>query len=191
MNIISTLYPAIFNSWFSYPVKGNIWFYSDPHFGDQQMQEIRHISDEEQIKRINCKVGKCDVLVILGDVGDPTLMLKLHARKKILIMGNHDAGKTNYQPYFDEIYEGALMINSKIILSHEPIQHLPTWLFNIHGHDHSNWFTGSRHLNVCAEHINYTPVSFTSIIKDGLLHDIENIHRITIDNAIARKENKQ
>ena len=72
MNIISTLYPAIFNSWFSYPVKGNIWFYSDPHFGDQQMQEIRHISDEEQIKRINCKVGKCDVLVILGDVGDET-----------------------------------------------------------------------------------------------------------------------
>ena len=126
-------------------------------------------------------------------------------------MGNHDGGATNYQRrttidtawngnkeiefrtdnrLFDEVYEGALMISSKIILSHEPIMSLPAWLFNIHGHDHSNPNLGPHHLNVCAEHINYTPISLTSIIKEGRLHNIEDIHRITIDNAIIRKGQK-
>jgi len=210
---------------------GTIWFYSDPHFGDPEMEHIRkdYISDAEQVKRINSKVGRNDTLVILGDVGDVEWVRKLHGYK-VLIMGNHDSGASNYKrvatvngpfvyntfhsaPYtdvwkkhfeehpeykkmfniednhlFDEVYEGALMISPKIILSHEPIPNLPEWLFNIHGHDHSNWFTGSRHLNLCAEHINYTPVSIASIVKDGLLKDIVDIHRITIDNAIARKE---
>lgn len=193
---------------------GNIWFYSDPHFGDPEMAQIRkdYISDEEQVRRINAKVGKHDTLIILGDVGNTELVQKLRGYK-VLIMGNHDAGASNYQRkvklfpdnengeieidlhffraednhLFDEVYEGALMISPKIILSHEPIPHLPDWLFNIHGHDHSNWFTGSRHLNCCAEHINYTPISLTSIIKDGLLKDVEDIHRITIDGAIERK----
>lgn len=220
---------------------GTIWFYSDPHFNDPEMEHIRknYISDAEQVKRINSRVGRNDTLVILGDVGDIEWVRKLRGYK-VLIMGNHDAGATKYRRIvstepdtcpvchnavycdaatwenlggdwawcshcgtsvrpvkhvkdnhlFDEVYEGALMISPKIILSHEPIPNLPEWLFNIHGHDHSNWFTGSRHLNVCAEHINYTPISIASIIKDGLLKDIEDIHRITIDNAIARKEKK-
>ena len=175
---------------------GTIWFYSDPHFNDPEMEHIRkdYISDVEQVKRINSRVGRNDTLIILGDVGDVEWVHKLRGYK-VLIMGNHDAGATKYKKIennglFDEVYEGVLTISPKIILSHEPIPNLPEWLFNIHGHDHSNWFTGSRHLNVCAEHINYTPVSITSIIKDGLLKDIEDIHRITIDNAIARKEKK-
>jgi len=175
---------------------GTIWFYSDPHFNDPEMEHIRknYISDAEQVKRINSRVGRNDTLIILGDVGDIEWVRKLRGYK-VLIMGNHDAGATKYKKVennglFDEVYEGALMISSKIILSHEPIPNLPEWLFNIHGHDHSNWFTGSRHLNVCAEHIYYTPISIASIIKDGLLKDVEDIHRITIDNAIARKEKK-
>lgn len=175
---------------------GTIWFYSDPHFNDPEMEHIRkdYISDAEQVKRINSRVGRNDTLIILGDVGDIEWVRKLRGYK-VLIMGNHDTGATKYKKVennglFDEVYEGVLMISPKIILSHEPIPNLPEWLFNIHGHDHSNRFTGSRHLNVCAEHINYTPISIASIIKDGLLKDIEDIHRITIDNAIARKEKK-
>jgi calcineurin-like phosphoesterase family protein len=38
---------------------------------------------------------------------------------------------------FDEVYEGPLIISDKIILSHEPIENCPPFLFNIHGHDHS------------------------------------------------------
>lgn len=176
---------------------GTIWFYSDPHFNDPEMEHIRkdYISDAEQVKRINSKVGRNDTLVILGDVGDIEWVRKLRGYK-VLVMGNHDAGATKYKKVennglFDEVYEGALMISPKIILSHEPITNLPEWLFNIHGHDHSNWFTGSRHLNVCAEHIDYTPISIASIIKDGLLKDIEDMHRITIDNAIDRKAKRE
>lgn len=223
---------------------GSVWFYSDPHFGDEEMKRIRknYITDEEQVRRINSKVGRKDTLIILGDVGDVEFVKKLRGHK-VLIMGNHDGGASNYLRHitqvsrcpkcgstnlrdlsydegfrlfqtecqdchyrgatfgpdfdgydddhlFDEVYEGALMISPKIILSHEPLPNLPTWLFNIHGHDHSNWFTGSRHLNVCAEHIDYTPVSLNSIVKDGLLKDVEDIHRVTIDNAIERKAHR-
>lgn len=218
------LYPVFANSWLDEHCN-NVWFYSDPHFGDSEMAALRGITDEEQVRRINSKVGRHDVLVILGDVGDLTLVPKLRGYK-ILVLGNHDKGASKYQKtyffrtatgiatfespadawslihgdviidnlktedtgLFDEVYEGAVMINSKIILSHQPITNLPPFLFNIHGHDHSNWFTGSRHMNVCAEHINYTPVSLTEIIKGGLLADIESIHRLQIDATIAKKK---
>ena len=92
---------------------------------------------------------------------------------------------------FDEVYEGPLLISDRILLSHEAIENLPPYFFNIHGHDHSNWFTGSRHLNLCAEHIGYTPVGLLSVIKDGLLKDVESIHRVTIISAIARKARRE
>lgn len=220
---------------------GGLWFYSDPHFGDEEMKTIRkdYISDDEQVKNINRCIGRKDTLVILGDVGDLEYVKKLRGYK-VLIMGNHDKGASNYKRIvthspdtcpvcgnpvvcdyatyhnmgpewswchtcgdsvkpvvhindnrlFDEVYEGALMISPKIILSHEPTPNLPTWLFNIHGHDHSNWFTGSRHLNCCAEHIGYTPINFKSLVKDGVFKDVEDIHRIIIDNAIERKAKK-
>lgn len=234
------LYDVFAKTWCG---SGNIWFYSDPHFGDPEMKHIRknYITDDEQVKRINSKLSRKggDTLIILGDIGDIEYVKKLRGYK-VLIMGNHDKGASNYKrivtwdpdtcPHcgnpvlhdaatdrnmgsewawcptcsytvkpvthrhdnglFSEVYEGALMISPKIILSHEPIPNLPEWLFNIHGHDHSNWFTGSRHLNVCAEHIDYTPIALTQIIKDGLLLDVEDIHRMTIDGAIERKAKK-
>lgn len=193
------LYPAFEKSWIR-PNTCNVWFYSDPHFSDPEMVELRknYISDEEQIRRINSKVGRNDTLVILGDVGNIEMVKKLHGYK-VLIMGNHDAGRTNYERkvddagdnhLFDEVYTGTLTISDKIILSHQPIDKLPPFWFNIHGHDHSNWFTGSRHLNCCAEHINYTPIALTQIIKNGLLADIESIHRLQIDATVARKGKK-
>ena len=90
---------------------------------------------------------------------------------------------------FDEVYEGVLAISDKIILSHEPVD-IP-FMFNLHGHDHSNWYKGKQHLNLCAEHINYTPVSLGEIIKSGVLSKIPNIHRVTIDKAVERKGKKK
>lgn len=199
------IYDIFAHRWYN---GGTIWFYADPHFGDEQMKKIRknYISDDEQVRRINSKIGKNDTLIILGDIGDLEYVKKLRGYK-VLIMGNHDAGASNYKReleryhiedgllivdsednhLFDEVYEGALMISPKIILSHEPIPNLPSWLFNIHGHDHSNRFKGENHLNVCAEHIDYTPVPLTSIVKSGMLSEVEDIHRITIDGAIERK----
>jgi len=183
--------------------KGNIWFYSDPHFSDDEMKYLRtnYISDDEQVKRINSKVGKNDTIIFLGDIGKVDYIRKIKGYK-VLIKGNHDSGNINYirkigyienhqfiekdNHLFDEIYEGILTISDKIILSHEPVD-LP-FIYNIHGHDHSNkYFNDNLHFNACAELIDYTPISLNDIVKTGVLKNIDSIHRITIDEATQRK----
>ena len=86
-----------FAHWF-HKEKGTVYFYSDPHFNDKEANYLRkdYIGDKEQVKRINSKIGKYDTLVILGDVGDIEWVRKIHGYK-VLIMGNHDQGATNYK----------------------------------------------------------------------------------------------
>lgn len=135
-----------FKHWMQYD---SIWLYSDPHFGDEQSQGFRkrrfnyEVTDDEQVARINAKVGKKDLLIILGDVGDVSYISKLKAGYKVLIQGNHDKGKTIYQRtivdgkdnrLFDEVYDGKLQIRKDIILSHEPVN--DEFCFNFHGHKH-------------------------------------------------------
>ena len=75
----------------------NVWVYSDPHFEDSDMLEyFNYPSAEEEVKMINSKVGKNDLLICLGDVGDIEYVKKLKGTK-MLVMGNHDSGKSNYQ----------------------------------------------------------------------------------------------
>lgn len=221
-----------FSNWFR---GGNIWLYSDPHFSDKDM-EYRGISDDEQVRRINSKVGKNDTIIFLGDIGNVEYIKKIRGYK-VLFMGNHDKGATNYKKkveyfppicpkcgrevsydletarncgmeyawcrncgivkpidrdednhLFDEVFEGPEFINDKIILSHEPLD----LYFNIHGHKHDlGCRYDDKHLNVCAEAINYTPISLISLLKNGVASKIDNIHRITIDKAIERKGGKK
>ena len=231
------LYDEIEKRWFR---GGSIWLYSDPHFNDDEMKHIRkdYVGDDEQIRRINSKVGKKDTIIILGDIGDVEPVKRIRGYK-VLVMGNHDKGASNYKRevetverfssegmtdedrdaikanllahmngdkealsrmgddvlskytttetidnrLFDEVYEGPVMVNDRLILSHEPIDNLPPYMFNIHGHDHSEWKKGERMMNVCAEHIGYTPVNFTKLLDSGLLSDVKSIHRCAIDNA--------
>ena len=185
--MIKGLYDSFAARWYR---GGSVWFYSDPHFADNEMQDLRHnyISDEEQVKRINSKLGKNDTIIFLGDIGDVSLIKKIKGYK-VLVMGNHDAGSTNYIDAFDEVYEGILTIGPKIVLSHEPVN-IP-YAFNIHGHVHSMEVKDDdMHLNVCAEHIDYTPVCLSKLIKQGLFTDVKNIHRDTIDKARNKKKKK-
>ena len=48
------------------------------------------------MRRINSKVGKCDTLICLGDVGALSYVPFLRGYK-VLVMGNHDAGRTIYE----------------------------------------------------------------------------------------------
>lgn len=204
-----------FKNW--YDNNATIYLYSDPHFSDHEMPDIRtnYISDEEQVKRINSKVGKNDVLIILGDVGNIEWVKKIRGYK-VLVMGNHDSGYSNYikcmninvednrifdkvkkqttevrnRGLFDEVYEGPLIISEKIILSHEPVDF--PFMLNIHGHTHNaKYKVDANHLCVCAEHIDYTPVRLNDIIKSGILKKIDSIHRETIDRATERKKKKK
>lgn len=85
---------------------------------------------------------------------------------------------------FDEVYEGALIVGEKLILSHEPVE-IP-WLYNVHGHDHIGR-KRKNHLNVCSDVIGYEPINLTQKLKSGLMSAITTIHRATIDSATERK----
>ena len=78
--------------------KNTCWIISDTHFGDPDL--IHPYPDRptaaEQVKLINSKVGKNDTLIILGDVGNVEWVKQLRGYK-VLVMGNHDAGASNYQ----------------------------------------------------------------------------------------------
>lgn len=229
------LYPC-FKHWLDYD---NIFLLSDPHFNDPEMVYLRknYISDDEQVKRINAKVGKKDVLILLGDLGDISFVSKLKAGYKVLIKGNHDdKGDSYYQRVrnevkcfsakpeevqaeiakcvadinsfdkldevvkkyttvkvednhlFDEVYSGPVWIAEKILLSHEPIY--TPYAFNIHGHFHAYNNSTDISLNICAEYINYTPVSLVTLIKNGIASKVVSLHRYTIDTATTNKENK-
>ena len=77
------------------------WIISDTHFGDKDLKQgiHNHPSDEELVKNINAKCGKTDLLIHLGDVGDTSYIARSRAKRKILIMGNHDAGRSNYERF--------------------------------------------------------------------------------------------
>lgn len=234
--MLNGVYP-IFQHW----AEQTVWIYSDPHFGDKDLEigVKDRPSDIEQFKALNSCIGRKDTIIFLGDIGDLEYIRKLKGHK-VLIMGNHDAGRTNYErkievmkfdsdvytreqalkamkekypncqykiekqyslsrpPFeywkvwadnklFDEIYEGALIIGEKIILSHEPVS-VP-WAFNIHGHDHAG-AKRANHLNVCSDVIGYKPVNLNQFLKSGALSKIQTIHRETIDNATKRKQKR-
>lgn len=89
---------------------------------------------------------------------------------------------------FDEVYEGPLVISEKLIISHEPID--SSYFYNIHGHVHRKTMNDENHFNVCAENINYTPISLKYIIEAGALKKVTSLHRDTIDQATERANRK-
>ena len=98
----------IFDHWHQ---EGTLWIFSDPHFGDSDLEMgVRNRPSAAEIaQRINAKSGRKDTLICLGDVGDVEYVKMLRAKRKILICGNHDAGRTNYERkierlYFDKTY---------------------------------------------------------------------------------------
>lgn len=234
--------PGIYDSFQHWGEKHQtVWIYSDPHFNDDELAGgIKgRPSAEEQVKRINAKCGRRDCLIVLGDVGDVEYVRQLRAEYKVLVMGNHDAGVSNYKreivkrifdkdihpdkaeiraimekefpgwairieedydfhcPFnrwiayadnklFDEVYEGALIVGEKLILTHEPVE-IP-WLFNVHGHIHDRRAkTDDKHLNVCSDVVGWEPINFNQFLKLGKTSKIQTIHRATIDKATARK----
>lgn len=185
--MIPTLY-APFRHWSE---GGSVYILSDLHFDDLDCKwmDSGWITPQEQIAIINKTVMKNDTFICLGDVGTAEYVKEIKARKKILILGNHDA-RGVYTKYFDEIYAGPIFIAEKILLSHEPVYGL-SWCLNIHGHDHNcvePYKEGCKHINLAANVCEYTPLNLGKIIKDGVLSDVPSIHRITIDGAAMRKQ---
>lgn len=191
--MIKTLYPC-FQHWSEL---GGVYLVSDTHFKDLDREYMGYyISNEDQWYLINDTCHRFDTLIHLGDVGNLEYIKKFKCRK-VLIMGNHDQSIEKMEEVFDEVYSGPLWISQKLVLSHEPlyieagVNGQPV-AFNIHGHDHSGkYYNDNYHLNLAQNVYGYVPLNLNQFIKSGLLKSISNIHRITIDYATERKENKE
>ena len=186
--MIKSLYPC-FQHWSEL---GGVYLVSDTHFKDLDRNYMGYfISDEDQWYIINDTCHKFDTLIHLGDVGDLSYIKRLRCHK-VLIMGNHDQSIEKMEEVFDEVYSGPLWISQKLVLSHEPIRSV-TWdtyehiAFNIHGHDHGG-IKRDYHLNIAQNIYGYVPLNLNQFIKSGQLKKINDIHRVTIDNATERKE---
>ena len=165
--------------------KNAVWLISDTHFGEQDLMTAfpKRPHPDELVKIINQKVGKNGTLIHLGDVGDCEWAKRLKGYK-ILIKGNHEAGLSNYDEVFDEVYEGPLIISPRIILSHEPLN--ISWMYNIHGHSHAGPHYTYGHCNICMDAANYEILNLNQFIKSGKLKECQDIHRQIINDATKR-----
>lgn len=180
--MIVSLYDC-FKPW---SAKGSVFIISDTHFDDIDRKMMGYdFSEQDQMAQLKKYLHKGDTLIHLGDVGNPEYLEELRCYK-VLIKGNHDQNHKSipnaytWYHYFNEIYNGPLIIAPKLILSHEPVD-VP-WAINIHGHDHAG-SSDKTHINLAPPKTGFVPFNLGMSIKDGLLSNIEDIHRLTIDKA--------
>lgn len=179
--------PSLYDGFKYWSNNGSVYIISDTHFedGDCKYMDAEWPDPQTHINNIKKYVHKNDTLIHLGDVGNAEWLNQIKAYK-VLIMGNHDQSATRFKLYFNEIYTGPLFINDKILLSHEPIHDL-RW-FNIHGHDHNTLYPqGYNYINLASNCTRWGVFNLGKEIKNGLLSEIKNIHRLTIDNATEKK----
>jgi calcineurin-like phosphoesterase family protein len=163
----------------------NTFLISDTHFGHANILNFKKSDgtplregftdikehDLELIKRWNYVVGKNDKVYHLGDVGFTNFPYVKNIfdnlnGEKILIKGNHDNFKlSQYAQIFKDVR--AVHTLDKIVLSHIPLHPmcLDRWKGNAHGHLHEHLvYDGlDRYVNVCVEHIDYSPIEFESV----------------------------
>jgi len=181
--MIKSLYP-IFQKW---SATGSVYIISDTHFDDSdcKLMDSNWITPQEHMEIIKQDVRKGDTLIHLGDVGNPAYLDELKCYK-VLISGNHDV-LSKVASHFDEVYTGPLFIADRLVLSHEPIQGLEGFAINIHGHDHASNFR-HNHVNLASNVYHFRVFNLGASIKGGLLSQVENYHRITIDQATEKKQ---
>ncbi|WP_379126492.1 metallophosphoesterase [Paenibacillus sp. sgz500958] len=157
----------------------DVYFTSDHHFGHKQIIdfESRPFTDVEQMNETmisawNSVVAKGDKVFHLGDFSflnketTQAILARLNGYK-ILIMGNHDRGRSRtwwLDAGFAEVMEYPLIYKEFFFLSHEPMymnKHMP--YVNVHGHIHGQKYEGKNHFNICVEHWDYKPLSFEQI----------------------------
>ena len=131
-----------------------IFFTADTHFGHENVIRFDNRPfasveemDAEMIRRWNNKIGKGDLVYVLGDMIWKSLtncaepLIKSLNGQIILIKGNHDGHSNQWYRDcgFDEVYDHSILIQDFYILSHAPLSVMPNYPFvNIFGHIHNN-----------------------------------------------------
>lgn len=143
-------------------------------YENRPFMSVEHMN-KELIKNWNSAVKKNDTVYNLGDVSfsnkenTKSVISKLNGYK-ILILGNHDRGKSRQfflDCGFDEVIKHPIIIDGYVILSHEPVytnSNMP--YVNIHGHTHgTDHGKPTRYFNASVEKINYTPIELSEVYK--------------------------
>lgn len=155
---------------------GNVIQYENRPFRDiQDMNECL-------IENWNRSVSRCDHVFVLGDVSfgnkeDTKSVINQLKGRKILIMGNHDRGRSvnSFWHYvgFDEVSKYPIIYDKNIIMQHEPpsseyFEDKDTPFKVLYGHVHlSEMFkTVTRNtVCVCTERWNFAPVELTKCLE--------------------------
>lgn len=160
-----------------------IYFFSDPHFDDQNCADKRGMTVEESnfiLLQSLSVVTKREKIFVLGDVGHnkkQSALLHWDSVKgtKHLIMGNHDQCPIAcYSRHFDKI--SGVIKYKNFVLSHIPLH--PDDLrgrINIHGHKHNSDVMyrprlgrkrkDPRYINVNCDRTGLKPVSLDDILS--------------------------
>lgn len=154
----------------------NVWFISDLHLDHKNICTYRTqfssvMEHNEFIKdRYHSVVTKRDKVFFLGDVAFSRESLADVAtwvgEQKAVIVGNHDLERgitmRDVCDAFDSVY--ALLKYKEFWLSHAPIhKNELRGKKNIHGHMHYDVIPDHSYMNVCLEHINFTPISLAEV----------------------------
>lgn len=159
----------------------NVLFLSDTHLDHKNIIKFRtqFKSSEEHDAVIKENyhqiVRPKDTVWFLGDVAFSKAALDDLATWpgiKHIVLGNHDIEYSKHDFTFQDIFK---VFNNNIYgvlrkynywLSHVPFHETELrGRYNVHGHLHSHVIDDPRYLNICMEHINYTPISLEDIRK--------------------------
>ena len=157
----------------------DIWVTSDTHFGHENI--IKYCNrpfdnakemDEHILTKWNETVKDGDIVYHLGDVcfRGYDIIKKLKGRKR-LIVGNHDDIMKVGQ-HFQKVMMWRMFPEFDLVLTHVPIDlgfddnSHRKYNYNVHGHIHNAPNPKSpKHMNVCVEMTNYTPVNIEELRK--------------------------
>jgi calcineurin-like phosphoesterase family protein len=168
----------------------HIFVISDTHFGhsnvityDNRPFASVEEHDETQISRWNAAVGESDTVYHLGDFartrGHAKEILPRLNGEIILIRGNHDDDLWKSREELFHASHEALYVRAdghKFYLSHYAHR---VWRnshhgsFHLHGHSHGALPRLGRSMDVGANVVGYTPISFSQVV--ATLSDAENM----------------
>ncbi|MCK9369598.1 hypothetical protein M0R04_06795 [Candidatus Dojkabacteria bacterium] len=169
----------------NYPLpKRNIWFLSDTHFNHKNIIKYSNRPFPTIELMTSCLIGNHNNVVEQNDIviwcGDVTFGDVHHTNElinampgyKIHIIGNHDMdrkGKLNALS-FDERHSCIVIdvvdaeVEYQLLVTHYPLTVVPAGCINIHGHCHNSPALSQKHINVCVERTNYTPLNMNVIL---------------------------
>ena len=117
----------------------------------------------------NARVSDGDMVYVLGDVAwnnNALRLMDMMNGTKTIVKGNHDhLPAITYLRHFKDIV-GVKQIEG-YWLTHVPMHACAVEQErvkgNVHGHMHDKPAPSYKHMNVCVEQVNYTPVSFDEV----------------------------